>query len=107
AVLPHRYDTVTQAGVPLAIGLGLTQILFAVNIVQTLRGKRATGLERNARGVVAVAVAAGLALAGSAFGWAAGATASKAATTSAAATTPSGGGGTAAVAAGKTIFASA
>ncbi|HWB23534.1 MAG TPA: cbb3-type cytochrome c oxidase subunit I, partial [Gaiellaceae bacterium] len=39
AVLPHRYDTVTQAGIPLAIGLGLTQILFAWNIVQTIRGK--------------------------------------------------------------------
>jgi len=39
AVLPERYDTLTQATVPLLIIVALAQLLFAWNIVQTLRGK--------------------------------------------------------------------
>jgi len=39
AVLPHRWDTATQAGVGVSIALAGSQLLFATNIVQTLRGK--------------------------------------------------------------------
>ncbi len=39
AVLPHEYDGATRAAVPVVIALGASQVLFAVNIVQTLRGK--------------------------------------------------------------------
>jgi cytochrome c oxidase subunit 1 len=39
AVLPDRYDTLTKAGIPLVIVLALAQLLFAWNVVQTLRGK--------------------------------------------------------------------
>jgi cytochrome c oxidase subunit 1 len=107
AVLPHRYDTVTQAGVPLAIGLGLTQLLFAFNIVQTLRGKTAPGIERHGKVVLIVALAVALALMGSSFGWAAGSsTPTSSATTAASSSTPTTGAG-ASVAAGKAIFTSA
>jgi len=108
AVLPHRYDAVTQAGVPLAIGLGVTQLLFAFNIVQTLRGKTAAGLERNGRAVLAIALTAALALTGSSFGWATGTSAGKARMSSAAASSSTRATGTSgALAAGKAIFASA
>ncbi|HTD34880.1 MAG TPA: cbb3-type cytochrome c oxidase subunit I [Candidatus Elarobacter sp.] len=106
AVLPHQYDNITQAGVPLAIGLGLTQILFAVNIVQTLRGKgvgRVADPKRSRR-VVLVALAGGLALAGGSFGWAAGTEATKAWAGSAA-SAPAG--ANPALAAGRSIFTSA
>ncbi len=38
AVLPHRYVSLSQAAIPFAIALGLTQLLFVYNIVQTMRG---------------------------------------------------------------------
>jgi mono/diheme cytochrome c family protein len=37
-VLPHRYDGATQVAVPIVIALAASQLLFAWNIVQTLRG---------------------------------------------------------------------
>jgi cytochrome c oxidase subunit I len=42
AVLPHRYDGLSQAGTVMAIGLGLCQLPFFWNVVQTIRGKVAT-----------------------------------------------------------------
>ena len=39
AVLPERYDTLTQAAVPLFAVVALAQLLFVWNLVQTLRGK--------------------------------------------------------------------
>jgi mono/diheme cytochrome c family protein len=39
AVLPHRFDSPTQLAVPVGIILAAAQLLFALNIVQTLRGK--------------------------------------------------------------------
>ena len=38
AVLPHRYLSLSQAAIPFVIALGLTQLLFVYNIVQTMRG---------------------------------------------------------------------
>jgi cytochrome c oxidase subunit 1 len=109
AVLPHRYDEVTQAGVPLAIGLALTQLLFVWNMVQTFRG---AGVDRvpspsASRRILVVAVVAGLALCGASFGWAAGHKVGGGTTTAAVKTSPApppAGGGNAA--AGKAIFAS-
>ncbi len=46
AVLPHEYDGATQAAIPITIALGAAQLLFAWNIVATVRGK---GVERAAR----------------------------------------------------------
>src|SRR6266545_1963566 len=40
AVLPHEYDGATRAAIPITIALGGAQLLFAWNIVATLRGKR-------------------------------------------------------------------
>jgi len=39
AVLPHRYDAASQLAVPITLVLGAAQLLFAWNIVQTIRGK--------------------------------------------------------------------
>jgi cytochrome c oxidase subunit I len=38
AVLPHRYDGATQVAIPIVMALAASQLLFAWNIVQTLRG---------------------------------------------------------------------
>jgi cytochrome c oxidase subunit I len=111
AVLPHRYDNITQAGVPLAIGLGLTQLLFAWNIIQTVRGKgvgRVVSPERSRR-LVVLAVAAGVAVAAGAFAWAFGHSTSSsvsAVTTTPATTTPAANLGGGNPAAGKVVFAS-
>ena len=39
AVLPHRYDTLTQISIPFVFVLALAQLLFFWNVVQTVRGK--------------------------------------------------------------------
>ena len=39
ATLPHRYDAATQLAVPVSLMIGAAQLLFAWNIVQTIRGK--------------------------------------------------------------------
>lgn len=39
AVLPSRYDSLNHASAPLMMVVGLAQLLFVWNIVQTLRGK--------------------------------------------------------------------
>jgi len=40
AVLPERYDALTQLTIPFVIMMALGQIVFAFNLVQTLRGHR-------------------------------------------------------------------
>jgi len=40
SILPDRYMTLTQAAIPFVIALGLTQLLFVYNIVQTMRGAK-------------------------------------------------------------------
>lgn len=39
AVLPSRYDTLTQLTIPFVIMMALGQVVFAYNLIQTLRGK--------------------------------------------------------------------
>jgi cytochrome c oxidase subunit 1 len=75
AVLPHTYDGATQAGVGISIALGAAQLLFAYNLVQTLRGKVAQARparqrlpEVAAEGVIIVSVL-GLVAAGTFVGW--------------------------------------
>lgn len=40
AVLPERFDTLTQLTVPFVVMTALGQVVFAYNLVQTLRGRR-------------------------------------------------------------------
>jgi cytochrome c oxidase subunit I len=69
AVLPHRYDTAGQLAVPITIVLAASQLLFAWNIVQTLRGRR---LARDGFGSPrAIVVGLAVLLAASVGGWAA------------------------------------
>jgi heme/copper-type cytochrome/quinol oxidase subunit 1 len=42
AVLPERYDALTQLTVPFVIMMALGQAVFAYNLIQTLRGARST-----------------------------------------------------------------
>jgi len=59
AVLPGRYEGLAKAAVPVVAVLGLAQVLFVVNMVQTLRGAgRVSVEERRARRPVAAAEAA-------------------------------------------------
>jgi cytochrome c oxidase subunit 1 len=58
AILPHHYDGWTQAAVPIVIALGASQILYFVNIVQTVRGKVAVPRPLRERLPVVVAEAA-------------------------------------------------
>src|SRR5262249_44760891 len=68
-VLPHRHDHAGQLAVPVSIVLAAAQILFAWNIVQTLRGKRR---ERDTlRSPRAIAVGLAALLAAAIGGWAA------------------------------------
>jgi mono/diheme cytochrome c family protein len=75
AVLPHTYDGATQAGVGISIALGAAQLLFAYNLVQTLRGKVAEARPARRRLPEAAAEAAlvlivlGLVTAGTFVGW--------------------------------------
>ena len=41
AVLPARYDTLTQVTLPFVIMMALGQVVFAYNLIQTLRGRTA------------------------------------------------------------------
>jgi len=70
AVLPNRYDAATQLAVPISLLIGAAQLLFAWNVVQTLRGK---GVGRVARADLASprAIAIGIAAlaAASLGGW--------------------------------------
>jgi cytochrome c oxidase subunit 1 len=106
ATLPDRYDTATQLGVPISIALGASQLLFAWNVVQTIRGRRRRerAWEGSARAIVVGIAAVFVACLG---GWAA--AHAGASGTPAAATTPTTttGGGDAATAAGKRVFTSA
>ena len=96
AVLPHRYDSASQLAVPITIVLAAAQILFAWNIVQTLRGKQRP--EREAWGSWrAIVVGVSALLAASIGGWAAvGTSGGTPATTTTGATSP-----------GKTVFTTA
>jgi len=69
AVLPHRYDTAGQLAVPISIILGAAQLLFAWNIVQTLRGRQLA--ERGAGSPRAILVGTAALLGAAIGGWAA------------------------------------
>jgi cytochrome c oxidase subunit 1 len=121
SVLPHEYDSATQAAIPLVIGLAAAQLLFFFNVAQTLRGKvapqRRPWRERwpdvALEGLLAVVVV-GLVFAGGFVGWVLGHYASGSvrtvtvgtAATSAPATTTQPG-LSAAATAGKQVFATA
>ena len=49
AVLPSRYDGLTYASIPVVIVLALAQILFVINVVQTVRGAGLVPLEERRR----------------------------------------------------------
>jgi heme/copper-type cytochrome/quinol oxidase subunit 1 len=101
AVLPERYDTASELAIPITLILALAQLLFAINVVQTLRGKqrRESAAQGSAR-----AIAIGMAvLAAATFGGWAAAHESASSTTTPAATTTAGG---TVNAAGKQVFAS-
>jgi cytochrome c oxidase subunit 1 len=69
AVLPHRYDGAGQLAVPITIVLAAAQLLFAWNVVQTLRGRR---LARDAfASPRAIVVGIVVLIAASVGGWAA------------------------------------
>jgi cytochrome c oxidase subunit 1 len=106
AVLPDRYDTTTELGVPVTLVLAAAQVLLAWNVVQTLRGKGAGRSDpawarsgRGIAGVTALLLAAGLG------GWALAAGGAEEAAAPPAATTTTTGGG-AAFEAGRTVFVS-
>ncbi len=123
AVLPHQYDGLSQAGVPIALGLGAAQLLFFYNVVQTVRGKVALTRPMRERLPVVAAQAAlvtlvvGLCFVAGAAVWlvansgsSSGAKTVKAGTGASTSTTPSTTTTTAGagdVAAGKQVFASA
>jgi cytochrome c5 len=75
AVLPHNYDGLTRAAVPVAIALGAAQLLFFWNVVQTVRGKVVTPKPLREALPVAVAEAVlvmavlGLCVVAGATGW--------------------------------------
>jgi len=69
AVLPHRYDAAGQLAVPVTIVLAAAQLLFAFNIVQTLRGRRLTADSFGTARAISVGVA--VLLAAAVGGWAA------------------------------------
>jgi mono/diheme cytochrome c family protein len=48
AVLPHHYAALSKAAVPIVIVMGLAQVLFAYNVVQTIRGREAAVRVRTA-----------------------------------------------------------
>jgi cytochrome c oxidase subunit 1 len=114
AVLPDRYETLAKVAIPSVVLIAFAQLLFVVNVVQTLRGAGAvTANERRARRsdatveaiyvLVALTVAGGLGVLGFFLGRA---TAPEKRTTVAASTGAPAATG-AAVAAGKAVFASA
>jgi len=69
AVLPERFDTLTQLTIPFVIILALGQVVFAFNLVQTIRGKKRTVGETALKsiGLTAALFAAGAILAGTAL----------------------------------------
>lgn len=69
AVLPSQYDTLTRLTIPFVIMLALGQIVFAWNLLQTLRGRVRKANETFAFsfGLTASLVLAAAVLAGSAF----------------------------------------
>ena len=69
AVLPEAYDVLTQLTIPFVVMMALGQIVFAYNLVQTLRGKKRTAGETflGSLGLTAALVLAALVLAVSAL----------------------------------------
>jgi cytochrome c oxidase subunit 1 len=110
AVLPHQYDGLTQAAIPIVIALGASQLLFFVNIVQTVRGKVAAPrrLSDSVAEAVLVLVVLGLCFVAGAAGWLIGhytagsGTKTKTVTVGTSSSTTAGG-----TAAGKQVFAAA
>jgi mono/diheme cytochrome c family protein len=103
AVLPDRYDTASELAVPITAILAAAQVLFAVNVVQTLRGKeRREGAGQGSTKAILVGIAALAAV--SVGGWAAAAAIDDDGPPAAATTTAPAGGG--ASAAGKAVFTS-
>ena len=51
AVLPHQFDQLTAASIPVLAVLALAQLLFVWNILQTLRGKTSAQTQRITLGV--------------------------------------------------------
>ena len=104
AVLPERYDTASELAVPITAVLAAAQLLFAVNVVQTLRGKeRRESARQGSVKVILVGIA--LLSAASLGGWAAFAAGDSGSSATATTTTAPAAGG--ANAAGKQVFASA
>jgi heme/copper-type cytochrome/quinol oxidase subunit 1/cytochrome c5 len=103
SVLPHRYDAATQMSVPITGILALAQLLFAWNIIQTIRGKQRTESARQGSPkalLVGITILAVAALGGWGAVRATGSGTTSSAVTTTAATTPT------ANAAGKAIFLS-
>jgi cytochrome c oxidase subunit 1 len=69
AVLPERYDTASELAIPITLVLAAAQVLFANNVVQTLRGKqrRESARQGSAR---AIAIGVAVLAAASLGGWA-------------------------------------
>jgi cytochrome c oxidase subunit 1 len=118
AILPERYDTLTKLSVAVVLVIGFAQILFVINIVQTVRGAGFVPVEERRRRRPEAAFEAAVVLIGLGFAAAVGAIAffvgrdtapTKRVTVQAPATSttapPATGPGNAA--AGKAVFASA
>jgi cytochrome c oxidase subunit I len=70
AVLPHRYDAGTRAGLVISIALGAAQLLFAWNIVGTLLGRTAKwAISDVAAEALILMLAIGLAVPAGVVGW--------------------------------------
>ena len=69
AVLPSQFDTLTQLTVPFVVMMALGQVVFAYNLIQTLRGheKKTRDTALRSIGLTASLVAAAALLAGTAF----------------------------------------
>jgi len=105
-VLPHRYDAATQLAVPMSLLIGAAQLLFAWNIVQTIRGKGVGRVERSTLGSPrAITVGIAVLAAASVGGWAAYRAQASTTPTPSAAVTPAK--GSPEFEAGKQVFASA
>ena len=71
-VLPHRYDAATQLAVPISLLIGAAQLLFAWNIIQTVRGKGIGRVEHTRLGSMrAITIGLAVLAAASVGGWAA------------------------------------
>ena len=119
AVLPSRYDTLTYASIPIVIVIGVAQLLFVYNVVQTARGAGLVPLEERRRRrplaaleAAAMMIALALIAAAAAFGFFLGRETAPEKTVTATTSTPTkatttGGSTQGNAADGKSVFASA